>query len=146
MGNIKEKFKKVLLSFYTECAAVFLSGGILYCSFEMLWRSHTHITMFFAGGLCLLLIHLCEQRKKFQKFYLRCIMYAVMITAVELVFGIVFNIILKMSVWDYSNRPFNLWGQICPSFFLVWIALSLAAMAFSRGISFLFNNMRKQFA
>jgi hypothetical protein len=28
----------------------FLTGGILYCILEMLWRGRTHISMFFDGG------------------------------------------------------------------------------------------------
>lgn len=46
------------------------------------------------------------------------------ITGIELIFGIAFNIILKEQVWDYSNMPLNLFGQICIPFSIAWFGLS----------------------
>jgi uncharacterized membrane protein len=48
------------------------------------------------------------------------------ITAIELVFGLIFNLWLGMNVWDYSDMPFNLLGQICPSFTLLWVGIAIA--------------------
>jgi uncharacterized membrane protein len=48
------------------------------------------------------------------------------VTAVEFVFGILFNLILKMNVWDYSNMPLNILGQICPLFTLMWAGIAIA--------------------
>jgi uncharacterized membrane protein len=31
-----------------------------------------------------------------------------------------------MNVWDYSDMPFNLLGQICPSFSLLWVGIAIA--------------------
>ena len=146
MEKTKTTIKKILLSFFTECTAVFLSGGLLYCFMEIIWRSYTHITMFFAGGICLLLIYLCEMRLIKAPLFARCILYAAIITAVEFVFGIVFNIFLGLSVWDYSSKPFNILGQICPSYFFLWTALSPLTVAYSHGISLSFYYIRKQFA
>lgn len=47
------------------------------------------------------------------------------ITFIELVFGIIFNIILKKNVWDYSKMPFNFKGQICLLYSVFWGILSL---------------------
>lgn len=55
----------------------------------------------------------------------KCSFCAVAITAVELVFGIIFNIFLNMKVWDYSRMPFNFLGQICPFYSVLWGFLSL---------------------
>lgn len=46
------------------------------------------------------------------------------ITAVEFVAGLIINVWLGMGVWDYSNMPGNIMGQICPQFLLMWIALA----------------------
>lgn len=46
------------------------------------------------------------------------------ITAVELLAGLVLNVWLDLGIWDYSNMPWNLWGQICPQFWALWCCLS----------------------
>ena len=46
------------------------------------------------------------------------------ITAIELVFGIIFNVILKKNVWDYSKLPLNLGGQICALYSFIWLIIS----------------------
>lgn len=50
---------------------------------------------------------------------------AIIITLLEFVFGIIFNIFLGMNVWDYSNVPLNIMGQICLPFSLIWFAFGL---------------------
>ena len=60
----------------------------------------------------------------------KAIACAAVVTVVEFIFGVVFNLWLKMNVWDYSNMPFNLLGQICPLFSLMWVGLALAMMPF----------------
>ncbi|MBQ3180693.1 MAG: hypothetical protein IJB55_04995, partial [Firmicutes bacterium] len=49
---------------------------------------------------------------------------ALLITAVELVFGVVFNIVLGADVWDYTSVPYNFCGQICLPYFLIWVGLA----------------------
>ena len=47
------------------------------------------------------------------------------ITGVELIVGCIVNLILKLEVWDYSNMPLNLLGQICPLYSLLWGFLTI---------------------
>lgn len=49
---------------------------------------------------------------------------AVAITVVEFVTGLVLNVWLGFAVWDYSNLPGNIMGQICPQFLILWFFLS----------------------
>lgn len=51
----------------------------------------------------------------------------VLITVIEFIIGIVFNLILKENVWDYSNMPLNIMGQICVPFSAIWFLLSFIA-------------------
>ena len=44
---------------------------------------------------------------------LRCGMGAVIITLVELATGMVVNHLLGLQVWDYSDVPMNIFGQVC---------------------------------
>ena len=50
-------------------------------------------------------------------------------TGVELVMGLLLNRILGFHIWDYSNVPLNLFGQVCLPYSFLWVGLSLPAMA-----------------
>lgn len=53
---------------------------------------------------------------------------ALIATAAELVTGCIVNIWLGWHVWDYSDMPGNLLGQICPQFALLWVLLAAVAI------------------
>lgn len=57
--------------------------------------------------------------------WLQALACAALVTAVELVAGLILNVWLCLEVWDYSHLPGNLWGQICPQFAAVWWGLCL---------------------
>ena len=56
------------------------------------------------------------------------IMCAGGITAVEFVAGLILNVWLGLGIWDYTAMRFNILGQVCPQFFVVWIALSMCGI------------------
>ena len=106
--------------------AVFILGGSAYVGLEFLWRGRSHISMFAAGGLCLLLIgHLGEVEPKMPLFW-RILAGTAIITMVELGTGLLVN--RNYGVWDYRGQPGNLWGQICPQYCLLWLPLSWLAI------------------
>ena len=109
---------------------LFLFGGSGYILIEMLWRGWSHITMFFAGGTCFLLLGGLEKVKPRLPWLLRALTGAGVITMVEFLFGLLFN--RSYAVWDYRNMPGNLYGQICVPFFLLWIPISLGGMKLYR--------------
>ena len=47
-------------------------------------------------------------------------------TAIELIGGLIFIKGMKIKLWDYSDRPLNFMGIICPEFSLIWTALGAA--------------------
>ena len=63
--------------------------------------------------------------------FIRCVLYSLVITAVEFSVGVIVNIILGLDVWDYSSVPGNILGQVCPSFTLLWMVISVPAVLFS---------------
>ncbi len=136
--------QSILFSRTTEYFSVFLLGGTLYFLMETVWRGYSHITMFAAGGLCLCLIYFGEKLLGGVKIIFRLFIYALTITVIEFIFGVVFNILLGLDVWDYSNVPYNILGQVCPSFFLVWFAISLPAIFVCGKVSAFFRNKREQ--
>ena len=58
----------------------------------------------------------------------QCAIGAVIVTAIEFVSGCVINLWLKWDVWDYSDMPLNIMGQICLPFTILWFFLSLIAI------------------
>ena len=105
---------------------LFVLGFTVYPIIEILFRGRTHYSMAAAGGICVCLIDkICNGYLRRQNIFKKCICAGFIITAVEFVFGVIFNIILKMNVWNYSKMPFNVLGQICLPFTLIWAVLSL---------------------
>ena len=93
---------------------LYIIGGLIYLLIEILFRGHTHWTMFIIGGLCFTLIGLLNEYPNLRlSLIYQGILGSIIITALEFISGVVINIILKWNVWDYSNQPLNLLGQIC---------------------------------
>lgn len=103
-----------------------LIGGRLYTWLELLWRGRTHWTMFILGGICFAILGLLNEHKIPWHWCLlrQSLVGACIITVFEFVSGCIINLWLKWQVWDYSSLPFNLFGQICLYYFLLWIPLS----------------------
>lgn len=106
-------------------------GGLLYVLVELAFRGRSHWTMFLVGGLCFWLIGLINEVLPWEMpLWKQCIIGAVIVTAMEFLAGCVINLWLGWDVWDYSNMPFNVLGQICLPFSLLWILLSAVAIVF----------------
>lgn len=99
----------------------------------MLWRGHTHWTMLLLGGVCFYLIYLIASRMK-DRLWKKLIMCAFVVSSLEFAVGCLINLRFGWNVWDYSDMPLNLFGQICPTFSLMWLLLSLPCVYISRGI------------
>lgn len=104
---------------------LFSVGGVLYGFVEILWRSYTHWSMILTGGTCFALLYRIFQKVKLCSLWLKCIIGSTVITAIELLAGYLFNIKMKMKIWDYSRQPLNFHGQICPLYSFLWGILTL---------------------
>lgn len=106
-----------------------LIGGMTYFCIEMLWRGYSHISMFFVGGICFVGIGAINEYFPWTLGLVKqSILGACFVTFMEFASGIVLNIKLGLNVWNYSDMPFNIMGQICLPFFFAWIALSVVAI------------------
>lgn len=114
---------------------IFAVGAAGYFLLETLWRGYSHWSMAAAGGISLLLLIKAFKKLENAPHYFKALVGGGIITAVELVFGIVFNIILGMSVWDYSSVPGNILGQICPAFSVLWCGISFIVSVFEKMFS-----------
>jgi len=122
------KLKKAIIKkvIFLDLLIAFTWGFCIYPSMEILWRGYTHISMCFAGGICALFLYLLNKQLSGMYIFIKGLLGACVITAVELIFGIVFNIVFKMDVWDYSDLPFDFMGQICLGYFFLWYLLCIA--------------------
>ena len=108
---------------------LFLTGGFAYGGIESLTRGYSHISMLIAGGICFILIGLLDEVFSWDMAIIsQMVISTIIITTVELVVGIVVNIWLKLNVWDYSSKPYNLLGQICLLYSISWFFLSFFAI------------------
>lgn len=109
-----------------ELLLIYALGAELYGAIEILWRGRTHWTMLLCGGVCFTIMYLISAAAL--PFWLKCVLSALAVTLVELIAGILVNIIFAWDVWDYSHMAFNLLGQICPVFSLCWLMLSVPGL------------------
>lgn len=101
----------------------------MYIALELLWRGHSHWTMFILGGICFVALGLINEVLPWDMpLWKQSLIGACIITALEFVTGCVVNLWLGLGVWDYSHMKGNILGQICPQFFLLWLPVSLSGI------------------
>ena len=104
---------------------LFLIGGTIYVGIELLWRGYSHWTMFILGGLCFICCGLLNEIIPWEMVISKQMLIgAVIVTLLEFLTGMIVNVKLGWNVWDYSNLPLNICGQICPIFFIAWYYVS----------------------
>lgn len=107
---------------------LFVIFGLLYCGLEILWRGYTHPSMFVVGGICCLLVGLINEITPNMSMWLQCLLSAIIITIIEFLSGCILNLWLGLGVWNYTNMPLNLLGQVCLPFSVAWFFLSYIAI------------------
>ena len=108
----------------------FAVGAIGYGLAEVLFRGYTHWSMALAGGTVLVLFTLINQSRNIP-LLIRCLLGMIIITSIEFGIGMLVNVTAGWDVWDYSDKPFNIMGQICPQFSAVWFLISIPAFQLS---------------
>ena len=106
-----------------------LMGGDLYCMVELIWRGHTHWSMFLLAAVLSLPLDLANEHMAWERpLWLQALMGGGIITLAELGAGLILNVWLKLDIWDYSRLPGNLWGQVCLKYALLWVVLAGTAI------------------
>lgn len=112
-----------------ELTALFLMGSILYLSVEILFRGYSHWSMAILGGLCFVIIgELNEHAFSRMPLLYQMLISTIVVTVLEFITGLIVNVWLGWGVWDYSDLPFNIMGQICLPFSIMWFFLALFAI------------------
>lgn len=113
---------------------LFLIGGSLYILIETIWRAvtsgkTTHWSMFIVGGISFVLVGMINEYIPWDtKMLIQSFAGMVVILTVEFASGYILNIWLGLGIWDYSQLPGNICGQICPQFALAWYVLAGCAI------------------
>lgn len=104
-------------------------GGLLYLGTELLWRGHSHWTMFLLGGICFVFIGAINEYIPWHMpLWQQAFIGAGIITGLEFLTGCIVNLGLGWNVWDYSGLPGNVLGQICLPYMLLWVLVTLVAI------------------
>ena len=114
------------------------AGAMLYGIIEIMFRGYSHISMGILGGICFIIVgeinkHLCNRLSVF----IQMLFCAVIITALEYATGLIVNVRMGLSIWDYSGMPMNISGQVCLLFFVIWYFLSFIGIIFYQFIGWI---------
>ena len=116
---------KILIKY----AILLIIGGVAYCGVELLYRGYTHWTMFLVGGLCFVFCGSINELFEWDMLiWYQMLICTIGITAIEFIAGIFINIVFNLNVWDYSNLPLNICGQVSLLFSIFWFGLSFVAI------------------
>ena len=108
---------------------LFFVGATIYVIIEKLYRGYSHWTMFLLGGICFIALGLINEVIPWDMpLLLQMFIGGMIITGLEFITGCVVNLWLGWNVWDYSDLPFNLWGQISLFSSIGWVGLSLVGI------------------
>ena len=108
---------------------LFCIGGLLYMSIEILYRGYTHWSMGILGGISFVSIGLINEILSWDTpLAIQALIGSIMITLYEFITGVILNIWLGLGIWDYSNLPFNILGQICLPLSIIWYFLSIVGI------------------
>ncbi|MGI5958897.1 MAG: putative ABC transporter permease [Massiliimalia sp.] len=129
-----------------EQLTIFSIGAISYSLIELIWRHYTHWSMGLTGGACFLILYDLYRHFSGWSLWKKCAAGSAVITSMEFLVGLVVNVWQKWDVWDYSQVPFNLMGQICLPYSFLWFLLSLPIVWVSGKINQLLVHPKKPLA
>ena len=129
-----------LLKYYTLGTL----GGTVYVFIELLWRGYSHWSMFLLGGICFIALGLINEVIPWEmpltaQMFIGC----VIITALEFITGCIVNLWLGWDVWDYSDLPYNLLGQISVVSSVGWYFLSAVGIVLDDWLRYIFFGEEK---
>ena len=129
-----------LLKYYTLGTL----GGLIYVFIELMWRGYSHWSMFLLGGICFIALGLINEVIPWEmpltvQMFIGC----TIITVLEFITGCIVNLWLGWDVWDYSDLPYNLLGQISVTSSIGWYFLSAVGIVFDDWLRYIFFGEEK---
>ena len=129
-----------LLKYYTLGTL----GGTVYVFLELMWRGYSHWSMFLLGGICCIALGLINEVIPWEmpltaQMFIGC----AIITVLEFITGCIVNLWLGWNVWDYSDLPYNLLGQISVPSSVGWYFLSAVGIVLDDWLRYIFFGEEK---
>lgn len=119
-------------------------GGSFYVTLEVFWRKYSHWTMFVLAGIVFIAIGLLNEKWGWEtSLILQVLVGTTIATVGEFITGCIVNLWLGLNVWDYSNLPFQLYGQVSLYFTLLWMPIILLAIVLDDLLRWRFFNEEK---
>lgn len=116
----------------SEYGFLWLLGGSFYYSFEIIFRGFSHWSMFVLGGLCMVFFAFQGQAMHWREpMWIQVIRCTIFVTAGEFITGILVNKWFGLEVWDYSDQPFQVLGQVCLPFAVIFSGLCAVGIILS---------------
>ena len=101
---------------FKEYAIITMVGGVYYFLLEILWRGYSHWAMIIVGGISAAFLYLINEKLSAVSFFSKCLLGAGIITAAELLSGIVVNLWL---LWMLLCIPAFVISDIVKEIFLI---------------------------
>lgn len=119
-------------------------GGVVYVFIELLWRGYSHWSMFLLGGICFIALGLINEIIPWEmpltaQMFIGC----AIITTLEFITGCIVNLWLGWDIWDYSDLPYNLLGQISVTSSVGWYFLSAVGIVLDDWLRYMFFGEEK---
>ncbi len=132
-------FKNIIKHF-----VLFLFGAQLYACIELIASGSTHWSMYLLGGVCFVLLGLINELIPWDwSLTTQALLGALIITTAEFISGCILNLWLSWAIWDYSDKPYNLLGQISAENSFYWFLLSFIGIFLDDWLRHLFFNEEK---
>ena len=104
-------------------------GGSAYVTMEVFARARSHWSMFVLAAVVFISVGMLNELFSWETSLVWQVLIGVAVaTLAELLTGLVVNVWLGWGVWDYSDMPGNIMGQICPQYTALWLPLTLVAI------------------
>ena len=121
-------------------------GGILYYIIEVLFRGHSHWSMFLIGGLCYIYADYQNEYTSWDyPFWKQLLKTECFVLISEFITGCIVNLLLDWNVWDYSNLSGNILGQTSWQFALLFLPLCAIAIVLSDYMRYWFFKEEKPY-
>lgn len=120
------------------------TGGCLYYSFEILFRGFSHWSMFLLGGICMVFCTWQGETLQWSDpLWIQTARCTIFVTAMEFMTGIILNQWCGYQIWNYDDQPFQLFGQICLPFMILFSGLCCIAIILGGYLSFWLYGQKK---
>lgn len=120
---------KNIVKLFFKYIYIFIMMGSVYVTVEIMWRGYSFASMFILAGICGVLIGCINDAISWEMpIWLQALIGMCIGLSGEFITGYILNVRMCLNLWDYSDMPLNLMGQICVPFALAWYLLSFVAI------------------